>query len=136
MTWEQNVVVVIIVLGAVTDPELPKLLLLGFGCESRGVWDAEALHEPRTRPGDVPATIPLARRPWQAAGQVARRSGFGVITGPSICPTTSRPSRNRPQAGDTEDLSLVLRQLIFLSETCRVRDEGNGPVESLRIRWL
>ena len=35
-----------------------------------------------------------------------------------------------------EDLSLVLQQLILLSETCRVRDKGNGPLESLRIRWL
>jgi hypothetical protein len=59
---------------------------------------------------------------------------------------TSRPPRGAPQGerrnwragapSRSEDLSLVLRQLILLSEACRVRDEGNGPLESSRIRWL
>ena len=55
---------------------------------------------------------------------------------PCGAPQGERRNRRAGAPSRSDDLSLVLRQLIRLSEACRVRDEGNCPLESSRIRWL
>ena len=78
---------------------------------------------------------------WHAARLLSLAVGL-ADAGPSREPTpcgAPRGERRNRRAGApsrSDDLSLVLRQPILLSEACRVRDEGNGPLESSRIRWL
>jgi len=55
---------------------------------------------------------------------------------PAVHRRGERRNRRAGAPSRSDDLSLVLRQLIRLSEACRVRDEGNCPLESSRIRWL
>jgi hypothetical protein len=56
------------------------------------------------------------------------------LTTPLRCTAGERRNRRAGAPSRSDDLSLVLRQLILLSEACRVRNECNGPLESSRIR--
>ena len=70
------------------------------------------------------------------ADRRASRNRRRPLNDPPAVHRRGRRNRRTGAPSRSEDLSLVLRQLILLSEACRVRDEGNGPLESSRIRWL
>lgn len=111
--------------------------LIALSCPAR--WARARANVPFRQPNlnpaadrDGPTRVPVGDGTTGAAATYTR----AITPPPAVQPQgePEEPESCAPPGSD--DLSLVLRQLILLSEACRVRDEGNGVLESSRIRWL